>query len=153
MASSVVAHTDDTPDAEHHQREVHLKKGSGRRMWSAQADDVANRGPVDEADHVPRHRRHDPPVLIGIAMAVVNIGDTAGPVIGDPVHRIAAKAEPGDPRQAGAPQSGYRARNGQPMLMPFVRASYTQIWAREILSGRDATAAALHVGAAGGGRR
>jgi len=73
-------------------------------MWSPQADDVANRGPVDEADYVPRHRRHDPPVLIGVAMAVVNIGDAAGPVIGDPVHRIAAKAEPGDPRQAGSPQ-------------------------------------------------
>ena len=53
---------------------------------------------------MPRHRRHDPLVLVGIAVPVVNVGHRAGPVIGDPVHRVAAEAEPGDPRQAGAPQ-------------------------------------------------
>ena len=53
---------------------------------------------------MPRHGRHDPLVLVGVAVAVVNVGHRAGLVIGDPVHRVAAEAEPGDPRQAGAPQ-------------------------------------------------
>ena len=71
---------------------------------SPQADHVARRRPLDEADHVPRHRRHDPLVLVGVAVAVVDVGHRAGAVIGDPVHRVAAEAEPGDPCQAGAPQ-------------------------------------------------
>ena len=53
---------------------------------------------------MPRHGRHDPLVLLRVAVAVVDVGHRAGPVIGDPVHRVAAEAEPGDPRQAGAPQ-------------------------------------------------
>ena len=53
---------------------------------------------------MPRHGRHDPLVLVGIAVAVVDVGHRAGAVIGDAVHRVAAEAEPGDPRQAGAPQ-------------------------------------------------
>ena len=69
-----------------------------------QADHVARRRPFDEADHVPRHGRHDPLVLVGIAVAIIDVGHLTGPVIGDAVHRVAAEAEPGDPRQAGSPQ-------------------------------------------------
>ena len=51
-----------------------------------------------------RDGRHDPPVLLGVAVAVVDVGHRTGPVIGDAVHRVAAEAEPGDRRQAGSPQ-------------------------------------------------
>ena len=70
-----------------------------------QADHVARRRPFDETDHVPRHGRHDPLVLVAIAVAVIDVGHAAGPVIGHAVHRVAAEAKPGDPRQAGAPKS------------------------------------------------
>jgi len=53
---------------------------------------------------VPRHGRHDPPILFGITVAVVDVGHRAGLVIGDPVHRIAAETEPGDARQTGSPE-------------------------------------------------
>ena len=77
----------------------------GRRgRASSQADHVARRRPFDEVDHVPRHGRHDPLVLIGIAVAVVDVRHLAGLVIGHPVHRIAAEAKSGDPRQATSPQ-------------------------------------------------
>ena len=51
-----------------------------------------------------RDGRHDPLVLRRVAVAVVDVGHRTGLVIGDPVHRVAAEAEPGDPGQAGAPQ-------------------------------------------------
>ena len=37
-------------------------------------------------------------------MAVVDVSHRSGAVIGDPAHRVAAEAKPGDPRQAGTPQ-------------------------------------------------
>jgi hypothetical protein len=49
---------------------------------------------------MPRHRRHDAPILVGVAVAVVHIGHRTGTVIGNPVHGIAAEAEPGDPGEA-----------------------------------------------------
>jgi len=67
-------------------------------------DHVARLGPLDDAQDVSRNGRHDALVLIGIAVAVVNVGHRAGAVIGHAVHRVAAEAKPGDPRQAGAPQ-------------------------------------------------
>ena len=47
---------------------------------------------------------HDPPVFIGIAVAIVNVRHAALPVVGDAVHHVAAEAEPGDRRQTGSPQ-------------------------------------------------
>ena len=70
--------------------EIKRLRGSIPDDASPQADHVARRRPFDETDHVPRHRRHDPPVLIGTAVAVVNVGHRAGPVIGHAVHRVAA---------------------------------------------------------------
>lgn len=49
-------------------------------------------------------RRHDPLVFIGVTVAIVNVRDSAGAVIGDPIHCIAPKAERGDLGQAGSPQ-------------------------------------------------
>ena len=37
-------------------------------------DHVAGLRSFDQADHVPRHGRHDPLILIGVAVAVVNVG-------------------------------------------------------------------------------
>jgi hypothetical protein len=51
-----------------------------------------------------RGGRHDPLVLILVAVAVIDVGHRRRLVIGDPVHRVAAEAESGDPCQAGAPQ-------------------------------------------------
>ena len=73
-------------------------------LASPQDDDIARLGPLDDAQYVPRDGRHDPLVLIRIAVAVVNVGHHAGAVIGHAVHRVTAEAKPGDPRQAGAPQ-------------------------------------------------
>jgi hypothetical protein len=77
----------------------------GTRQLS-QADHVAGRSPFNEPGQVPCHGGHDAPVFFTITVAVVDVGHRAGLVIGDPVHRIAAKAEAGDRGQAGAAWEG-----------------------------------------------
>ena len=50
----------------------------------------------------------DPSVLRFIAVPVVNVRHRTGLVIGDPVHRVAAEAEPGNHRWRSAPQIMWR---------------------------------------------
>ena len=69
-----------------------------------QADHVRGRRALDEVEDQPRHRRHDPLVLVGVAVPVVDVGHLAGLVVRHPVHGVAPEAQPRDHRQAGAPQ-------------------------------------------------
>ena len=47
---------------------------------------------------------HDPLVLVGILMPVVNAGDATFFVILNPVHRVATKPETSDRGAVGPPQ-------------------------------------------------
>ena len=55
-------------------------------------------------DDVAGDGGHDPPVLVVVAVPVVNVGDAALAVVGDPIHRVAAEAKPRDLGQAGSAQ-------------------------------------------------
>jgi len=49
-----------------------------------QTDHVARLGPLDETQDRPRDGSHDPPVLLRVAVAVVDVGRLASPVGGHP---------------------------------------------------------------------
>ena len=47
---------------------------------------------------------HDPAILVGVLVPVVNVGDAALAVVGDPIHGVAAEAQAGDLGQRGSAQ-------------------------------------------------
>ena len=71
---------------------------------SPQDNHIARLLRLDQANDVARDGRHDPSVFRLVAVAVVNVRHRTGLVIGDPVHRVAAKAESSDRGQAGSPE-------------------------------------------------
>src|SRR5262249_11618729 len=60
--------------------------------------------PFRQCQYVVGHALHDPPVLHLVPVPVVHVGDPALAVVLDPVHRVAAEAEPGYGAAVGAPQ-------------------------------------------------